>query len=111
MTQESKLIAKWPFCVCGSDKVISVEAFKTAEKELEGFSALRREVVPIEQPILSAVSVTAIVTSYDVCYECGLERATRSELVKLPVQAQPMPGRKGPGQGPGFMPGPFRSSS
>ena len=111
MPIEPKLIADFPKCPwCGSEERVSEMAsaeFKEKGKiPKEAFTALRRAIVPLEQPALAGVMVSCIFTSYDVCGGCGRDRCTKVEIIQAPVQmGQPQQVfRNQPGQKGGFQP-------
>jgi len=102
---EPKIIADFPNCPqCGSEETVSQLACaplkETGKIDKEAFTVLRQNIVPIEQPMFAGVVVQCIVTLFDVCAKCGLERCTRAQIILAPVQVQGMPTHPG-GNGPG----------
>jgi len=107
--QEPKTIAEFPKCsVCGSEETISQLAtapLKASGKIAQGtFTLLRQQVVPLEQPLLAAITVSCVVTLFDICAKCGTERCTLAQLIQAPVQMQPNPRGNGPGMFGGGIP-------
>ena len=105
MATETKIIGDFPKCPwCGSEEKISEKGCADAKEKgkisKESFTSLKREVIPVEQPMMAGVTVPCILTYYDVCAGCGRERCTRSEIIQAPINAQiPQQGfRNFPGQ-------------
>ncbi len=97
---EPKLLASFPRCPnCGSESTIS--ELGCADLKERGIipkyekTRLRVETVPLQQPLMAGVTVPVIVTEFDVCANCGLERCVRSSLVQAPVQSAVPPTMKG----------------
>jgi hypothetical protein len=91
---DEKIIKDFPACPhCGSTETIS--GLATQEQKLKGkiplnaFTSGRKEVYPIEQPALAVMTLECVMNFYDVCAGCGMERCTRSMLIKAPVQLPP----------------------
>ena len=104
---ESKILHEVKKCpICGSTETVSKIAMKVAVeagKVPEGaFSALRQDMVALDNPQTAALSVRMMVYSYDYCV-CGIEYLTRLEFKTVPVTAQFNP-PKGQGKGPNFPP-------
>ena len=94
MPDNEKIIKDFPTCrICGSTETIS--GLATQEQKLKGkiplnaFTSGRKEVYPIEQPALAVMTLQCVLNFYDVCAGCGIERCTRSMLIKAPVQLPP----------------------
>lgn len=81
---------------CGHKGRVAEEAYKVAEMEIPtgGFPSLEKTFVPLEEPRLAGVTVRVLVNHYDVCTKCGTRYGVKGEVVKAPVQAQQIPGRK-----------------
>lgn len=93
--EPSKVIYQIEKCPkCGCKETVTREAYKMAEMEVPtgGYPSLEKIFVPLEEPRLAGVTVRVMVNHYDVCVKCGTRYGTRGEIVKAPVQAQPMPG-------------------
>jgi hypothetical protein len=98
---ESTILADFPVCSgCGSTNKISelsVETLKANGKiPADAFTCIRKVVSPLQQPVLAAITVPALVVSFDVCAACGTERCTRAEIVQMPIsmQTQQMPAQR-----------------
>lgn len=102
---ESKIIADFPRCYnCNSEEKVSergvADLIRSGKVSSNVFTCLRKDVVPLEQPMLAGVLAQCIITSFDICAGCGTERCTRAELQSLPVKMPDIP-HPGPGAGPG----------
>ncbi len=89
---ESLIIGEWPRCpriLCRSKETVALKAIEGIKVAEGAFVSLEKKVVPLEQPALAGVSVRALLTHYDVCLKCGHYRATRAEIVRVPVQMTP----------------------
>jgi len=98
VANEPRIIGEWPMCKhCGSLETVAIKATQhlkdTGKLAKDLPVSLKREVIPLEVPQLAAVMVPCIVTMFDVCLGCGMERCTRAEIIMAPIQAQRMPGR------------------
>jgi hypothetical protein len=98
MANEPKVIGEWPVCKhCLSKETVAIKATQplkdSGKLPKDTPVSLKREIIPLEQPMLQAIMVPCIVTYYDVCLGCGMERATRAEIIMAPIQAQQMPRR------------------
>lgn len=96
MPIEPKIIAEFPKCpICGSIKRVSemgcAELKEKGKIPKDTFTKMRAEAVPLEQPSFAGVGVDCIVNYFDACGNCGLERVTKSEIIKALVQMQPPP--------------------
>jgi len=101
MPVEPKIIRNFPKCPwCGSEERVAelgcTESKKKGKIPQDAFASLRKEVIPIEQPLMAGVMVPCLVTHWDICGGCGRERCTRSEIQQAPIQMPP-PGRGMPG--------------
>jgi hypothetical protein len=91
---EPKIINVFPKCkACKSKETVSALGSagvkERGKMDKDAFTSLKREIVPLEQPIMAGVTVECIVTHFDVCAVCGTERCTKAELVQAPVQMMP----------------------
>lgn len=110
MPMETKIIKDFPKCPdCGSEEKISelgCAEFKEKGKiPKDAFTSLGQEIVPLEQPMMAGVTVSGILSRWDICGGCGRKRYTRSEVIQVPVTAQPQQQqvfRNNPGQRGGF---------
>lgn len=106
---EQKIIVDIKQCPwCHGEKTVSrtgVAQSRSSQKYVGVFTSLKKEVTPIEQPMLASITVEAICVHWDVCADCGAQYCTRAELIDVPVQAQGMPG---PGKNPRNLPPFFR---
>lgn len=92
---ESKIIHESKQCpTCHCKETVANKAFEVAEMKFPtgAFVSLDKGVIPLSQPALAVATVPSIIVHYDVCIKCGTRYSTRSEVVKLPIQA-PMPGK------------------
>jgi predicted Fe-S protein YdhL (DUF1289 family) len=103
MSTEPKIISDFPKCPwCGSEETVSQKGCANAKEKAkipkEVFTSLKREIIPVEQPVMAGLAVECIMTSFDICAGCGRERCTRAELIQAPIQAKPQVFRNLPGQ-------------
>lgn len=103
---EQKIIHETKQCrLCKTKETVSqkgcVGAKERGKIAKDAFTSLRKEVIPVEQPLMAGVAVECILVHYDVCAKCGFEYSTRSEIINAPVQFDPrMIKQKPPGFGP-----------
>lgn len=90
-------------CKCGSDRRCT-QMFYDEQVALNKAPAMtasmRKVMVPMTQPALAVLTVTAAFFQYDICFDCGAEYCFRVEQKEVPMTAQ-MPGTS-PGQLPPF---------
>ena len=93
----------WKCPRCGCEETVCRKAWQEevneghVSQELKDLSvALERTATPLTDPKRGMVlSVRLLITSYDVCWECGLRYAVRVEKQVAPVQFQPGHGQQG----------------
>ncbi len=100
---EPKILGTYPSCqLCGSKETIS--QLGTADLKAKGkilpatLTQTKAEVIPLEQPMLAAITVACIILHYDICAGCGFERVTQAEVAQAPIQMQ-MQGQRPGGNG------------
>jgi hypothetical protein len=90
---ETKLIKEFPVCPnCGSSELISklgcAGLVEKGKIKADAPTHLEVQVIPIEQPMMAGVMVSAIVIHWDICAGCGRRRCTWADVQQVPVQMQ-----------------------
>jgi len=52
----------------------------------EAFTALRKEIIPLELPHLVVLYAKHLILYHDVCLKCGVSYLTRAEIIEVPVK-------------------------
>jgi hypothetical protein len=69
---------------------LSQKAFKVAEIEPPSniFPAFETKITPLQQPVMAAITIKALITHMDICLKCGRPYYSRAMITKMPIQFQ-----------------------